>query len=609
MVSDNDGSSWESYREGLPDNVKPVRLYTGKDYMYLTTWDSGIYTFDKKSSSWKEINSTDFRKRSIYYKNAGFRKISAFAVDSMNSKNIVTATKHSIYQSLDAGKLWKKIPMRGLNKRNYITALAVKGKKIYAGTSFNGIYELIGSRFRHSGKNLPGEPYSGTLRFTEQVSNILTSKKDVYASFYFGGGIYSKKEGSKKFIPKINGEKRNISKTIYDLVIYRDRIYYSLKNKVYRLDPEMGSVELKRYNQIISSVNRDKDTVSMTIVDKAGKNPSIAVSMQKIKEVHNKKASKKNAIYVSVPALRKNLNKYISLTKTTTIDSFVIDMKDDFGNIYFSSKNKIVREIHSQRKPVKIESILKQLKKNKIYAIARIVVFKDKKMFSAYNGKYAIKNKKNGKPWRGTNREYWVDPHSKFVHNYNIALAVELEKLGFDEIQFDYIRFPSDGPIGLCNFTYREDPETYKSEILIDFLKQGKEILNIPVSVDIYGFNSWYHFGNWIGQDMEEFSHVVNAVCPMVYPSHFGKSFYKKGKRAERPYRIVYDGGKRAMALVNTAIVIRPYLQAFNLLAPTWGPEYVKYQIDAASESGCSGYTLWNARGDYKVPKKALSIN
>jgi len=141
---------------------------------------------------------------------------------------------------------------------------------------------------------------------------------------------------------------------------------------------------------------------------------------------------------------------------------------------------------------------------------------------------------------------------------------------------------------------------------LIDFLKKAKKSLNIPVSVDIYGFNSWYHFGNWIGQDMEELSHVVDIICPMVYPSHFGNRFYHDIDREARPYRIVHDGAMRSMHMINRSAGIRPYLQAFNVLSPTWGPGYIALQIEASNNSGCSGYTLWNANGDYTVPYSAL---
>lgn len=607
LLSENSGRSWNSLNKGLPDNVEPLRLYQAGDYLYLTTWSSGIFRSREASPEWINISSPDFRTRSIYSSKPGYRKISAFNLDPADPQSLVLATKHTIYRSADRGDTWERLPMTGLHERNYITALAVTGKKIYAGTSFNGIFVFSGSRFTHAGKNLPGEPYSGTLTFTEQVTSLFTDKSSVAAGFFSGSGIYSKTHNEKNFRYNPHTEDKITTNSVDDISVQNGKIYYTSGGNFFMSDENTKPIPDSNVNSIINKASDKYSIISATVTSKSGNYPALsAVPEQKDGVKRSDAAGNKNAIYLSVPAVKGNLNKYIKMANETEINAFVIDMKDDFGNVHYHSKNKIVAEIKSQRNPVNITRVLKTLKENKIYSIARIVVFKDNKMYRGYNGRYAIKNRNTGQPWKGTEHEYWVDPYSEFVHDYNIELAKELEELGFDEVQFDYIRFPSDGPIHLCNYTHRKDNDTYKSEIMIDFLKKAKKNLTIPVSVDIYGFNSWYHFGNWIGQDMEELSRVVDVICPMVYPSHFGKSFYMKGKRAERSYRIIYDGGVRAMKLIDHSVHIRPYLQAFNLLSPTWGPGYINNQINAAKESGLSGYTLWNARGDYDTPLQAL---
>lgn len=607
LVSDDSGSSWDSFNRGLPERIKPTGLYKAGDYLYLTTYNSGIFRSPEKSSEWENISSDDFRKRSIYQENSGYRTISAFNYDRKNPDSIVVATKHNIYHSLNRGKTWVKLTRRGLHERNYITALAVTGKKIFAGTSFNGIYEYSGSRFTHSGKKLPGEVYSGTLTFTEQVTAIYGDSENLYGGFFFGSGVYRKKQGSKTFDYVQGTENSETRNRIDDISLSSSGIFYTSEGNFYRSDAEGKIIRDNTISSILNkSINRNK-AVSAVIISRNAAFPTLSTFTGKREsQKRSDVAGNKKAIYLSVSSVKKNLKEYLEIADETEINAFVIDMKDDFGNIYFPSKNKTASEIKSLRSPVNVTEVLEKMKKHKVYSIARIVVFKDNKMYRGYGGKYAIKNRRTGKPWKGTDHEYWVDPHSEFVQNYNIELAVELEKLGFDEIQFDYIRFPSDGPIHLCDFTHRKDSSTYKSEILIDFLSKAKNKLNIPISVDIYGFNSWYHFGNWIGQDMEALSHVVDVICPMVYPSHFGRSFYMKGERKMRSYRIVYDGGLRAVKLADSAVHLRPYLQAFNLLSPTWGTGYINNQINAASESGLSGYTLWNARGDYDTPRKAL---
>ncbi len=607
LVSNNSGKSWSMINKGLPDNTKLLRLYKAGKHLYLTTYNSGIFRSLENSIEWENISSDDFKTRSIYMENNGYRTISAFSYDRENPESIVVATKHNIYHSPDSGKTWKKLTQKGLHERNYITALAISKAKIYAGTSFNGIFEYNGSGFVHAGKKLPGEPYSGTLTFTEQLTSLYAGSGRLYAGFFFGSGIYWKNKNSKNFEYLTESADTENKSSIDDISMQDNYLFYTSEGKLFRYDDKGNIVHDNTLDSILSKSKKKYNIISATIASAKDIFPPLStVIEQKDIKKRNDLANDKKAIYLSVPSVKKNIDHYIKIANKTEINAFVIDMKDDFGNIYFSAKNKTAAEIKSIKSPLKIEEILKKLKKHNIYSIARIVVFKDNKMYRAYNGKYAIKNKKTNASWKGTEHEYWVDPFSKFVQNYNIELAKELEDLGFDEIQFDYIRFPSDGLIHLCNYTHRKDNDTYKSEIMIDFLTKVKENINIQVSVDIYGFNSWYHFGNWIGQDMEAMSRVVDVICPMVYPSHFGKNFYMKGERKMRSYRLVYDGGKRAKKLAHSSVHLRPYLQAFNLLSPTWGTGYINNQINAAMDSEQSGYTLWNARGDYDTPYNAL---
>jgi len=604
LISDNDGKSWSSLNKGLPVRCIPLRFYAEKTDIYLATYNCGIFRLD--GNRWIDLNDKDFRRRSIYTENPGYRKISAFAIDPSDSNNLALATKHNVYRSGDRGKTWQKLTVNGLNRRNYVTALAVSGNRIYAGTSFNGILESSGGDFKPSGSGLPAEPYSESMKFIEQVSFVYADKNTLYTGFQFGGGLYVKPINSKNFEPLLKSEESRLDSIIYDIKSTDGKVYFSDGNKI-KVKSGESITELKEYNPVIDRLSGRKDILTAVITDSGKRIPPIAVWISNpASEPVNAIASGRRALYLSVPAIQKNLSRYIEIAEKTEIDTFVIDMKDDFGNVYFQTDNRTAAEIKALRKPVNLKSLLEKLKSCGIYSVARIVTFKDEKLFNAYNGRYAIKNRNTGAPWRGAQGEFWVDPYSEFVHDYNISLAQELEKAGFDEIQFDYIRFPSDGPVHLCKFSFQKDQDTYKSEILIDFLKKGKQSLKIPVSVDIYGFNSWYYFGNMIGQDMEDLSYTVDVICPMVYPSHFGSFFYKKYDQKTRPYKIVKDGGIRSIKMVNNRTLIRPYIQGFNLMSPTWGPGYIKDQIKASEESGCSGYTIWNANGDYDVPFKAL---
>lgn len=616
LYSDNGGRSWEEVNKGLPEKILPLRLYSIGKTRYLVTDRQGIYRIDEGSNTWKSINCDAFKKRSLFFPDAGYRKISAFASDSLKKGSIALATKHSIYLSLDRGNTWKRLRTPGLQSRNYITALALRGGRIYAGTSFNGFYRLSSGRYRRLNRGLPQEPYSGSLHFTEELTAFAHDEAGrLYGGFRFGAELrllpYRGRRWQKIKLP----ENLDPFTAVSSITCRGSEIYISTGSNVYKGGSSSPRWEKITPSSVIREIPGNIQPLSLTLISKNKNHPPLFFQLGRVPaEKKRLKGAGRRSIYASVPSIRRRLGSLIKTMKTSNFNAIVIDMKDDFGNLYYPTKIKTARQIRSARRPLNVKQILQRLKKNNIYTIARIVVFKDKKLFRAYGGKYTIRNRKTRRPWRGNPREYWVDPHSQFVQDYNIAIGRELEKLGFDEIQFDYIRFPSDGPTWLCHYHYKKDPEMYKSEILADFLTRARNALTVPISTDIYGFNSWYSFGNWIGQDMEEFSRIVDVISPMVYPSHFGRRFYMKGKRELRPYRIVHDGGKRAVDIAAPETVIRPYLQAFRMMSPTWGTGYILNQVRGARESGCSGFTFWNARGKYSVvekafQKKSVSIN
>jgi len=123
----------------------------------------------------------------------------------------------------------------------------------------------------------------------------------------------------------------------------------------------------------------------------------------------------------------------------------------------------------------------------------------------------------------------------------------------------------------------------------------------VPISVDVYGFTVWYEFGQWLGQDIEAMSSIVHVLCPMVYPSHYGRKFFEGNIDPGDYYAIVIESNRRA--LMKSHAVVRPYLQAFNMLSPGWGYTYIQRQIEACTDSGVSGYIWWNAGRDYGVIK------
>lgn len=608
-----DGKRWKDFNAGLPQNFLPLSVkMDSRKNLYLTTMDSGIYKFEAATSAWIPLNSGAFV--SGLAGNSKYRKVSAFAIDDGNPDMLLLAFKHSLFRSRDGGKAWERIGGKINNYNYYITALASNGeaKSLICGTSFNGTCRISGGRIICDSSGIPKEPYTDKMSFYEEVSALCFGEKNtpvVYAGLKFGGGLYVSVNAGKKWSRLETPFDKIDLCSINEIVHYENFLYVSTDSGLYRFDNTNKSWSMLNFETLLSGIPEEMEPLSIYIIDDEKKYPPVSLSLRAW-ENHKQgntssPANNRRAIYIGIPAAQQAAGSIIKTVRKNKLNSVVMDMKDDFGNVYFPAENHTAREIGAVKGAADIAALINRFKKENIYTIARVVVFKDAKLYRSYNNRYAIWNSTTNSAWTGNSREFWVDPYSGFVKEYNIALCRELERYGFDEIQFDYIRFPSDGPIHECLYRYRQDRDIYKSEALLDFLQRAKREIRTPISVDIYGFSAWYRLGNPIGQDMEEFSRVADVICPMVYPSHFGLKFYRRFKGNEHAYRIVYESGKRALSFIRGNAIVRPYLQAFKLYSPTWGPEYIRAQINGAAESGCSGFTLWNAKGDYIMVDKS----
>jgi hypothetical protein len=273
------------------------------------------------------------------------------------------------------------------------------------------------------------------------------------------------------------------------------------------------------------------------------------------------------------------------------------------------------------------------------YLVARIVVFKDQRMHEYAGGAWAVWNGAESVAWRGYewetkevpippppgappstaapatapatttvterkyNGEYWVDPYSEKVWEYNVAIAREIIARGFDEVQFDYIRFPTDG-VNLEDARYRwKDAGMDMESALMSFLGYARANIPAPISVDIYGANGWYRSGVRTGQDVELMARYVDAICPMFYPSHFEQDFMGFEPAVKRPYRIYRLGTLRNSYIARKRVVIRPYVQAFYLNVRYdriwYSPAYVALQVDGVRDASNEGLLFWNNGGRY----------
>jgi len=292
----------------------------------------------------------------------------------------------------------------------------------------------------------------------------------------------------------------------------------------------------------------------------------------------------------------------VDLIKSTELNSIVIDLKDYSGKVFFDTDNPLAGEIGAEE--IRIPDLadwLKELKKEGIYPIARIVVFQDPYL-AEKRPDIALKAKGGG-VWRDYKGLAWVDPTQKLVWQYNLDLAKEAVKLGFAEVNFDYIRFPSDGNIkqivyaNLDNATFEG-----KAKVMAEFYRYVKKSLVFYpafTSADLFGMVLWRSDGLNIGQRLEDAVGNFDYICPMVYPSHYPAGFEKFANPAEHPYEIIYRSLIKAKdKLGSSQTKIRPWLQAFDLGA-VYTPEMIKTQIQASNDSGGIGWLLWNASNRY----------
>ncbi|MCD6471265.1 hypothetical protein J7K86_01920 [bacterium] len=299
----------------------------------------------------------------------------------------------------------------------------------------------------------------------------------------------------------------------------------------------------------------------------------------------------------------KNVDKMVNLILKNKLNTVVIDLKDSKGVVPYDSKVPEVNLYKTKKIRIKnLSSVVEKFSNHHIYTIARIPVFQDTEL-AQKKSKYALKNRLNGKIWRDWKGLAWVDPAAKDVWDYNIKIAQEAFKLGFDEVNFDYVRFPSDGNIGLISYPFW-DKKIEKAEIIRQFSEYQHNQLKKygPTSIDIFGLVLWHNEDNYdmnIGQKLSVFMPYFDYICPMVYPSHFPSGFQNFKNPAAYPYDIIYQSLKRVEPLfINKKVKLRPWLQVFDL-GTEYTPAMILKEITAVQDAHAFGYLFWNSKNDY----------
>jgi len=232
------------------------------------------------------------------------------------------------------------------------------------------------------------------------------------------------------------------------------------------------------------------------------------------------------------------------------------------------------------------------------------VTFKDNILATA-RPDLAIIDTRTNKAWIDNEKLAWVDPFREEVWNYNIAIAKEAVRKGFDEVQFDYVRFPTDGKLSAAKYAKPNSKETRLPTIAAFLERARKEIgaMGGFVAADVFGYTAFNENDTDIGQRVEELTPHLDYVCPMVYPSgyHMGIPGYRNP--VQNPYQVVHESvrltRKRA---AHTVVRVRPWLQDFKDYAfdkRIFGVTEIKAQIKGSDDAGGTGWMLWNPKNDY----------
>jgi len=327
------------------------------------------------------------------------------------------------------------------------------------------------------------------------------------------------------------------------------------------------------------------------------------------------------AIYLTSwsAATPSRLREAITLAKTTEVNGVIVDIKDYTGTVVFRTDNPVITALGASASRLDLAALVERLHHENMYVVVRIAAFQDQHLVKT-RPDLAVRDA-DGRIWRDRKGLAWVDPASVEVWEYLVEIGREAAQAGVDELNFDYIRFPSDGNLtGLRYPVYDAGSETQRQVIgrFFAYLTGHLRPTGAVLSADLFGLATVRPDDLGIGQVIEDAFLYFDYISPMVYPSHYARGFMRFANPAAHPYEVVRYSlleaqrrraefvGMLAMMSAGDGIAptdriakIRPWLQAFDLGAP-YPPAVIRTQMDAVSDAGLtSGWYLWNPSNRY----------
>ncbi|MDH5718668.1 MAG: putative glycoside hydrolase [Spirochaetia bacterium] len=635
----SEGKNWESagFFENIPASERNFNVWQAenavknsfyeknkKDSLMISFRYRGIFESNNAGITFTPVLGP--KKRNVIFDEKGVRSITSI------DKNMRFIThKHEIlfYHKTK----WIKVK-HNLRESKYLTAIYSTEDKVYLGTAVSGLYiaenykeNIIKNKkieFKELKVGLPFKNHDSDIRMYEEIKAIHADKAgNLYVGCSIQGGLFVKPPDKNSFF-KINLNMKNIKtldiynitsdielNTLWVSSSYGLHIINTSKND---LSAESISYDNQEIIQWYNLLPDKPENLSIALINHKTNINLYAVYINKQKPLDKekkdriKKASNKKLFYSSALNLRKNKDKVFSLLKKNTFDGLVVDVKDDLGFITYNSKIPLIKEIGALKPLINLNEIVNFAKKYNKYIAVRIVVFKDPVLYKYKD--FAILDKNTKKPWIGNKIERWIDPYNEnLALDYYIPLIKELTEAGVDEIQLDYIRFPSDGAVSRCYFSHKKSDDIYRSEAIESFLYQIRQATYLPLSLDVYGYNALYRAPGIIGQDVEVYGEIADVICPMLYSSHFGDLYFADTPKDDRAYNLLRHSAVRSINISQNQFLLRPYLQAFPMKNNIWGygKKYFLDQIKGYSEQNIYGFTFWGAFDHILKVKKALT--
>jgi len=293
------------------------------------------------------------------------------------------------------------------------------------------------------------------------------------------------------------------------------------------------------------------------------------------------------------------LNGVLGVADRTEVNAVVVDTKDDTGYVTYGADVALAKQLGLIEKRIPdIDQLVATLRRHNLVPIARVVVFKDP-LLTKRRPEWAIQHKDGG-VWKDRKGVAYVNPYNRQVWDYVVRVAEDAVKHGFREIQFDYVRFPSDGDIDATVYPGKDGSPEDCIAAFLAYARGRLEPKGVWVSADVFGLTVHVKDDLGIGQKIEKVARSVDIVCPMVYPSHYYAGSYNIDNPNASPYETVTAAMKdSARRLAGTGAINRPWLQDFSLGEVDYGVAQVKAQIKAVEEQGFREWILWDPDNTY----------